>query len=99
MPLKRVRWTCVPCMTWRGSASDDGAAELMSATAKRNDKAIFMESSCAHESASWPRNVRRHQSDAPVRTAGAADPTFVANKRGADGEELHPLVRILDRRK
>jgi hypothetical protein len=33
-----------------------------------------------------------------MRTAGAADPTF-ANKRGADGEELHPLVRILDLRK
>ena len=31
-----------------------------------------------------------------MRTAGAADPTFAANKRGADGEELHPPIKILE---
>jgi hypothetical protein len=40
--------------------------------------------------------VRRHRGDASVRTAGAADPTFVANKFGADGEELHPPTKILE---
>ena len=71
----------------------------MSAAAKGNDKAILMESSCAHESAGWPRDVRRHRGDASVRTAGAADPTFVANKRGTDGKELHPTTKILEREK
>ena len=43
------------------AACDEGAAAQMRAAAKRNDKMIFMDCSCAHSKCGLaPLNVRRH---------------------------------------
>src|ERR1700722_4712356 len=80
-------------MTCRGSAQDEGAAAQTRAAVKRNDNAIFMDSSCAHVEC----GLAPYREATPGLCLGAnrwrGGPAILAKPgRGADGEELHPQI-------
>src|SRR5260370_11338756 len=80
-------------MTCRGSAYDEGAAAQTRAAAKRKDKAIFMDSSCAHVEcglAPYREATLRRCLSAFRWRSGPGIPA--KPRHGADGEELHPQI-------